>query len=416
MPPRGADPLARLERAVAELALRHGTPCYVYSLPAVRARAAELRAAFPGLELSFALKSNPNAVLAARLRELVDEVEVSSLGELRGALAAGWPAERTRFTGPAKRSEELEAALDLGVGCVVLESLEEGRELAALARARGREQLALVRVSPRSVPPGFGMQLDGKPSRFGVDEEELGPTLAALAELPGLGLRGFHVFPGSQCLRADSLVRHLVATAELFERAAGALREPPDALVFGAGFGIATGARDRPFDLAAVAAGARPALDALARRFPRARRVLELGRYLVGEAGLYVTRVLRVKHSRGSRIAICDGGMHHNQAACGLFGGVLQGSRSMFVPGAPEGEGEEWDVVGPLCTALDTLARRARLAGVRPGALVVVRASGAYGLSASPSAFLGHPPPRELLVEERGGELVATDASADAPR
>lgn len=415
---RARSPSALVEDSLADIAERHGTPAYVYSLGHVRERVSALRAAFGGrLDVSFALKSNPNPILLRRLAGVVDELEVSSLGELTRALAAGWPAEAVRFTGPAKRDFELAGALAAGIGCVVLESLEEARALADLARARARPQRCLVRISPRHVPPGFGAQLDGKPSRFGIDEEELQAALPALVALPGLALEGFHVFAGSQCLLADSLVEHLVGTCELFQRAAAGLRLPPRQFVLGAGFGIPYAESDVPFDLASVAARALPACERLQRSFPGSRLVLELGRYLVGEAGYYLTRVLRVKRSRGSSIAICDGGLHHNQAACGLFGGVLHRNRSMFVAGAAADAAlETWDVVGPLCTALDTLGRRVRLAGLGTGAVVAIRSSGAYGLSASPLLFLDHPACRELVVDELEGRLSVTDASAAGAR
>ena len=417
MPHRGAEagpgrnpfPTPLLAAVVEEF----GTPSFVYSVPAVDARVRELRATFVDCAFSFAMKSNPNAELLVRMETLVEGLDVSSGGELALALERGWPAERVRFTGPTKRTEDLALAVDQGVGAVVLESLEEARELSELARTRGRVQSVLVRIDPAHAPRGFGVQLGGKPSRFGIDEDELEEALDEIRRLEGVRTSGLHVFVGTQCLNEDSLVQHLEDCAARFLRF-GERLEAPETFVFGAGFGIPYADKDEPLDLRRLAKRAQPALHALKARFPQARQVLEMGRFLVGEAGLYLTRVQRVKASRGSELALIDGGMHHHAAACGLLGGVLHRNYPMFVVGREDASPEEhrrYDLVGPLCTAIDTLARRAALPPLAAGDVVAVRSSGAYGPSASPGRFLGHPAAREVLLEEGERGLRARDVT-----
>jgi len=410
---------------VSDLLLRvareHGTPCFVYFPDAIRERLAELRAAFGGrFGIRYALKANPHPALLARLREDgLDSLDVSSAGELARALHAGYPPERIGFTGPAKRDAELALALERGVGEIVLESPGEAERLDARAARGGARPAVLVRISPAKLPPAFGVRLAGRPSPFGVDEEDLEDALARIAGLPHLELAGFHVYAGTQCLRAEPAAAHLAATAELFRRAAERASCSPRRLVFGAGFGIPYHEGDGPLDLPAVARAAAPALEALAGdpRCGGAALDLELGRYLVGEAGVYLTRVVHLKESRGTHIAVCDGGMHHHLAACGHLGSVIPRNYPLSRAGDGGGSGErlEYDVCGPLCTAIDTLARAARLPRLREGDVLAVAASGAYGLTASPVHFLSHPPPKEILVEKASGAARILDVSDQSP-
>ncbi len=386
-------------QAIAE---RYGTPCYAYFADAIATRAWSLRDAFGGrFSLRYAVKANPNPALLSFLYKHVDALDISSKGELDLALAAGWPATRLSFTGPGKRGAELEAALDAGVGEIVIESLHEARELDALASARGLLQPVLVRLSPARLPRGFGVNMAGKPSQFGVDEEDMGAALHELATLRHLDLQGLHIYSGTQCLDVSALAENWRIFIELFRRAAPLMPNPARQLVFGAGLGIPYYDKQQPLDLDALARDITPDLDTLRREpaFSGTRLALELGRYLVGEAGVYVTRVLHIKHSRGTAIAICDGGMNHHLAACGHLGSVLHRNYRLFRIGDDSGETQTYDLVGPLCTTLDTLGHRVTLPALAPGDLIGVPSSGAYGLSSSPIHFISHDPPRELLVE-----------------
>jgi diaminopimelate decarboxylase len=227
--------------------------------------------------------------------------------------------------------------------------------------------------------------------------------LLAIAGLPGLELRGFHVYSGTQCLVPASVAGNYGIMADLFRRASEFLDLEPDLLVFGSGIGIPYTEDDEELDLAALADAALPLLDSVRtdRRLGSARRLLEIGRWLVGPAGVYLTRVLRVKRSRGVDIAVLDGGLHHHLAATGNLGSVIHRNYPMEkVPGASvDVEPRPYDLAGPLCTSIDTLGHDVLFPGLEPGDLVAIRSSGAYGPTASPSGFISHPPAVEVLVE-----------------
>lgn len=394
-----------LDRVLAEAADRFGTPAYVYLTEAIEQRLADLETAFGRwFALSYAVKANPNPALLAWLRGRVGMLDISSGGELARALSAGWEAGQLSFTGPAKREAELIAAIEAGEVEVVLESLREARLLDRLARARGRVQPVLVRLSPDRVPRGFGDHMAGRPSPFGIDVEEMGPALAEIAALPGLRLRGLHIYSGTQSLKPKAIAENWRIFMELFRSACAGLDLVPERLVFGAGLGIPHHDGDVPLDLGQIAADIGPDLDAFRAepRFARSALSLELGRYLVGEAGYFLTRVIALKQSRGNTLALCDGGMNAHIAASGHFGMVIRRNYRMHRVGGGVPAGKV-DLTGPLCTSIDRLGSGVLLPALAEGDVIAIHASGAYGPTASPTGFISHPAPREVLAE--GGQL-----------
>ena len=274
--------------ALEEIALDRGTPCYVYFFDEVRDQIAALRETFgAAFGVSYAAKSNPNPGLLAALRAEVDTLDISSAGELDLALQGGWEPERISFTGPAKREQELRAALEHGIGEVVLESVEEALQLEALADQAERKAKVLVRIAPSWVPKGFGDSMAGKPAAFGIDEEVLGDALETISALPHLELAGFHIYSGTQCLLADSIAENYRIFIELFRRATELTGIRPEKLVFGAGIGIPYHEGQEAVDLAAVWEGIRAEVEALRAEdsFRDTTLLLETGRFLVGEAG-----------------------------------------------------------------------------------------------------------------------------------
>ena len=388
---------------LADLARRHGTPSFVYFLDEVRARIDALNAAFGGrFGISYAAKSNPNPALVAWMKEQVPSLDISSGGELHRALAAGWSGDRISFTGPGKRAWELEDAVEARVGKLVLESVREAEDLAAIAAAVKRVQPVLLRIAPASLPRGFGVNMAGKPTQFGVDEEDAAAAVTAIGRLAPLRLAGFHAYSGTQCVDAKAVGENFDIFARIFGELSRQCGLYPETLVFGAGFGIPYHQGMGTLDLPAVAAAAAPALGRLASdpRTAGAALLLEMGRYLVGEAGIYVARVTRIKRSRGSDIAVCDGGMNHHLGACGHLGSVIHRNYRIFKLGAEaDAARRPYELVGPLCTSIDTLGHGVELPALREGDLLGVHCSGAYGLTASPVDFISHEPPREFAVE-----------------
>ena len=393
-----------------------GTPCFVYFMDEVRARVAAVRSAFGNrFRISYAVKSNPNPAVLRRMRGLVDLLDVSSAGEVALAVTAGWSPRDLSFTGPGKTCAELQVAVEAGVGEVILESIDEAEQLNSIAAGLSQRQAVLIRIAPSRLPRGFGVNMSGKPSQFGVDEEVVDAAVKAVVSLPHLELAGFHIYSGTQCLKAEAIVENYENFIGIFRRVCDAHGLRPRTLVFGSGIGIPYYDSDLPVDLPALGAMIAPALDGLksAPSFAAAELVLETGRYLVGEAGVYVTRVIRTKHSRGTDIAICDGGMHHHLGAAGHLGSVVQRNYRMFkiAPEQHEGTERPYDVVGPLCTTIDTLGRRVKFNGLAAGDLIGIACSGAYGVTASPIHFISHVPPKEIMVETAHGQLTLEDCS-----
>ncbi len=301
-------------------------------------------------------------------------------------------------------AERIEAALDrmaAAIAAGITVNLESARELEMVARlglGQGRRPRVAVRVNPDFELKTAGMKMGGGPKPFGVDVEQVPALLRRIGEL-ALDFQGFHIFTGSQNLRAEFIVEAHDRSFELALRLAADAPGPVRLLNVGGGFGIPYFPGDTPLDLAPIAANLARWLTTVQDRLPEAGVILELGRYLVGEAGIYVAEVVDRKVSRGHTFLITDGGLHHHLAASGNFGQVVRKNYPVVVGNRVVGaEREIVTVVGPLCTPLDILADRMELAKAEIGDLIVVFQSGAYGLTASPTAFLGHPACVEVLV------------------
>lgn len=388
----GGVPLSRLAERVGQ------TPFYAYDRRLLAERVASVRAALPaGVGLHYAVKANPMPALVGYMRTLVDGLDVASAGEMAVALDAGADPLHVSFAGPGKREAEITQAVAAGV----LINLESPREVELLARASQRLGLparVAVRVNPDFDLRGAGMRMGGGAKPFGVDAEQVPVVLKAVGDA-GLQFEGFHLYPGSQNLNGESIAEALRQCHLLVVRLAASAPAPLRQVNFGGGWGIPYFPGEKALDLAPVTEALVEIQNSMASGMPGARLVLELGRYLVGEAGVYVVRVLDRKLSRGQVFLVTDGGLHHHLAASGNFGQVIRRNYPVSIGTRMDvTEREKASVVGPLCTPLDVLADRAELAPAQPGDLVVVYQSGAYGPSASPQAFLGHPRCAEVLV------------------
>ncbi len=384
---------------VSELAARVGrTPFYAYDRALLTRRIGELRAALPtGVQLHYAIKANPMPDLVRHVAPLVDGLDVASGLELTTALTTVTPRHDISFAGPGKSRAELEQAVTAGI-VINLESERELRLLSEIGAATGRRALVAVRVNPDFELKTSGMKMSGGPKQFGIDAERVPEVLRAMAALP-IDFQGFHIFSGSQNLRPDAIVeaqqKAVALATELARHAPG----PVKILNVGGGFGIPYFPGERPLDLAPIAQALVTRLAEVRAAMPEASLVIELGRYIVGEAGVYVCRVLDRKISRGQVFLVTDGGLHHHLAASGNFGQVLRKNYPVVVANRVRGTQRELaSVVGPLCTPLDLLADRMDLARADEGDLIAVLQSGAYGLTASPLGFLSHPHPAEILL------------------
>ena len=386
-------------RRVTDIADEVGrTPFYVYDKAVMSRKVAELRAALPrGLHLHYAMKANPMPAVVRHFCALVDGIDVASAREMQVAIAAGMNPARISFAGPGKSPVELEQAIAAGI-VINMESGLEMRRIAEIATRAGCRPKVAVRVNPDFELKTSGMKMAGGPKQFGVDAELVPELLGELARLP-LEFWGFHIYSGSQNLRPEILVESQQKTAALAFELARYAPSPVRSLNLGGGFGIPYFPGERPLDIEPIGQNLQTLLPEIARELPEASVALELGRYLVGESGVYVCRIVDKKVSRGQLFLVTDGGLHHHLAASGNFGQVIRKNYPVLIANrVGQKPTATASVVGPLCTPLDLLADRMELSAAEVGDLVAVFQSGAYGFTASPRAFLSHPEPAELLA------------------
>ncbi|MBK8767494.1 MAG: pyridoxal-dependent decarboxylase, exosortase A system-associated [Burkholderiaceae bacterium] len=373
------------------------TPFYAYSRSILEARARALRAQLPaGVHLHYAIKANPMPAVVQLLSQFTDGLDVASGREMRVALDTGVSPSLISFAGPGKSEAEISQAVAAGVTLNLESERQLDQALAAGHRLGVAPQLAL-RVNPSFELKGSGMKMGGGAKPFGIDEARI-PALAARIEADGLALVGFHIYSGSQNLNAAALIEAQRLTVELGLKLAGSLRSGVRWINIGGGFGVPYFPGDKPLDTSVVLDALAPMAQA-ARASADAHLVIELGRYLVAPAGVYVCRVIDRKVSEGQVFLVVDGGLHHHLAASGNFGQVIRKNYPVAI-GTAMGRAQcaVQSVVGPLCTPLDLLGDRMSLPLADVGDLVVVFQSGAYGPSASPTRFLSHPEPLEVLV------------------
>lgn len=386
-------------KSVCEIARDAGsTPFYAYDRQVIESRIRSLRQVFPAsVKLHYAIKANPMPELLHFISSRVDGLDVASAQELALALESGMAAWQISFAGPGKRQTELEAAVHAGV----LINAESPRELTCLAQVSqslGQPARVALRINPDFELKSSGMKMGGGPKPFGIDAEQIPAILHDMTAL-NLQFEGFHIFSGSQNLRPEAIIEAQQQAYQLALRLAEHAPAPIRTLNLGGGFGIPYFPGDRPLDLAPIGENLHRLAERTAQDLPAAELVIELGRYLVGEAGIYVCRVIDKKISRGQIFLVCDGGLHHHLAASGNFGQVIRKNYPVIIGNkASPAQTETVTIVGPLCTPLDILAERMELAVADVGDLVVIYQSGAYGLTASPRAFLGHPDAPELLL------------------
>jgi len=376
------------------------TPLFVYDLAMIDRRVARFRAAVPGVQLHYAIKANNYAPLLAHVAGQVDGLDIASAREMIRALDAGMAAQHISFAGPGKRDSDLEAAIKAGVTLNCESEGEAERAIAIGARHRVRPLLA-VRVNPPFEIKGSGMRMGGGAKPFGVDWERV-PALVRRIVEAGADWRGFHIFAGSQALDPEALIEAQRATIVLAASLAEEAGQSPPLVNLGGGFGIPYFGGEQPLDVERVGA----ALGEMLARRPIILAdtifAIELGRWLVGECGVYLTRIVDRKISQGKTFLVTDGGMHHQLAASGNFGQLVRRNYPVAIAsrfGAPDEE--EVSIVGCLCTPLDRLGDDVMTPRADVGDLVAMFMAGAYGLSASPQDFLAQQPAREMVVGGR---------------
>ncbi len=372
------------------------TPLFVYDFQLIKRNITQLKAAMPPqLAVHFAIKANPLPALVNLIAPLVDGLDVASGGELGVALATG--TKHISFAGPGKTAAELTAALEAGV-ILNLESEGEMRRALAIADKLGKRPKFAVRVNPDFDLKGSGMRMGGGAKPFGVDAARV-PGMVRDIIANGADWRGFHIFAGSQALDAAAIAetqRQTIALAAQLSDEAGAAAPFVN---LGGGFGVPYFPNDVALDVEKVGQKLAKYLEQRADILEETKFAIELGRYLVAEAGVYLTRVVDRKESHGEVFLVTDGGMHHQLAASGNFGTVVRRNYPIAVASKFDTPPSEVaSVVGCLCTPLDRLGDQVLLPQAGEDDVIAVFLAGAYGATASPSAFLGHPAAREMIV------------------
>lgn len=401
---------------VSQIVEQHGTPVYIYDAAVLDRQWQLLRSTLPArFSIYYSVKANPNQAILKYFVERDCGLEIASGGELQQALTAGCPPERIVFAGPGKTEAELSLALESGVGEIHVESLREARRVADLARLRGESARIALRVNPLAELGAGGLRMGAKAAPFGIDEEQLDDVLDALHDESWLHLAGLHFYLGTQILDYQVLLDQYVAALQIARRAAERRQRPLETIDFGGGLGVPYFAHETRLDLVMFGQGLAQLMNEIDGDpwLSTAQFVVEPGRFLVAEAGIYVTQVTDVKHSRGKKFVILDGGMHHHLAASGNLGQTIKRNFPIAVLNKLDHPLiETVELAGPLCTPLDVIGRALDMPEVQIGDLVGVFQSGAYARSASPLGFLSREAPPEVIVEDAQPRLIRRRGSS----
>ncbi len=385
-------------KKVSHLVDKYGTPLYVYDRNVIRKRYESLKALPSDVQVHYAVKANPNLDIIAEMAKYYSGFDVASKGEIQKIIEAGLSPGHANFAGPGKRIDELKFAIEQGIGSISIENPQEFYIIEELCSSLRKTVSVLVRINPPFELAQSGVKMGGGPKQFGIDSENAAKLIQRIMSSTFVRFVGIHIFAGTQNLSADQL-------ALTFDKILGyalSLQKseniPIKVLNMGGGFGIPLYSHEKELDIESLGKSLRFLLEKYRKDLPETKFVIELGRFLVGECGVYICRVLYKKLSRGQIFLIMDGGMHHHLAASGNFGqSLIRRPMPITVLNKLNAPLQKAHVVGPLCTPLDTFGF-VDLPEASEGDLIGVLNSGAYAFSASPQLFLSHPAPKEILV------------------
>ena len=390
---------------ISEIVKIHPTPFYLYSAQVIRSNFECLRANLPGFDIFYSFKANPSLRICRILRELGSGADISSRGELAAALYVGFSPDDIAFVGPGKSRDEIEQAIASGIFAIVVESTDELELVDEIARQKGRSVRILLRINTLEEPISPEMMVGG-PSKFGFDEEVVVDEVGS-KKLTNARIEGIHVYSASQVLDANFISKHIDYVADLALRLASEIGFDLRCVDFGGGFGVPYG-DESPLNLDPIRVAAERARRVLLGKHEGCRLIFEIGRYVVAEAGVFVTRVLRVKRSRGKQFVITDAGMNHFTRP------VLMRARHpiRILNKISEPPRVTCDVVGPICTPVDVSGRDVNLPEPEPGDLIGIFNAGAYGYSMSALNFMSLGFPAEIIVDQGKVEIMRKARSA----
>ena len=375
-----------------------GTPLFVYDNNIVGGQIARFQAAMAsGVALNYAVTANPYEPLLEFIGRYVDGFRVVSGGELQRLVQAKLAGIPIHLAGPAKTDPELETAIRLGATISVESEGEAARAIAAGERLGIKPALA-VRVNPPFSIDKGRLTMGAQPSPFGVDTDRVPALVAGILEADA-DWRGLHIFAAAQSLDADELIRMHDAIVGTAGDIAAETGLPLPELNLGSGFDVPRLPGQEPLDVDRIASELSRTLCNAPEHLATTRFSIELGRWLVADSGVYLTRVIDRCESHGRTFLNTDGGGHHLIGATGNLGERHRGNYPIAVANRfgiePE---EEVTVTGCLCTPFDVLGEDVALPRAEPGDLIAIFSTGAYGLTASPQAWESRPLAREVLV------------------
>lgn len=385
-----------------DIAREYGTPFYLYDLDTVKEKIHNVRNAFgDSIEIFYAVKANPNIELLRSIRNDVDGLDIASKGEMEQALLAGYEAKQLSFAGPGKTNEELSKAIEHRIGVISIESLRELQDIKVIAAEKNTKVDIAFRVNPQLLIKEFAIKMGGKATQFGIDEEDIESAINYMRQHKDVfNFLGIHIYAGTQCMSEEAIARNIINTLEIAAQLKSQYGLECSMINLGGGFGVSYYGEDREIDLSLLANLVKQSFNNYrVATGTNPRFILELGRYLVADAGIYVTKVVSGKKSRGEQFYVLDGGMNHHLAASGNLGLMIRKNyavRNLSNAAAPK---ELCNLVGPLCTPLDLMGKGVSIELPRLGDLIGFLNSGSYGFTASPLLFLGHETPVELLIQ-----------------
>lgn len=387
------------DKILQALAGKFGTPLYAYDASKIIYQYELLKKSLPQeFGVFYSMKANPLLGLCQLFKKLGSKIEVASSGELNTALAAGFTPENIIFTSPGKTFEELEFAVEIGIYSINIESVEEAEVINELADKKGKTVNISIRINPDFDIAGSGIKMTGVPTQFGIDQVNAEAALNYIKPLPNINVLGIHIYTGTQALNANSIVQSMEQiiklSLELSERCEMELKF----LNLGGGFGIPYFKDDTPLDLETFRNEFSLMWHGYKDRLSGTKVFVESGRFLLAEAGTYLTKILYKKECKGRKYLVCDGGSNQH-ASSAFLGRYIRNNFPMHILNKTGNE-EQVNVVGPLCTPTDLVGQNVVLSEAGPGDIVAIDKSGAYGSTQSPVLFLSHPLAAEVLYYE----------------
>ena len=351
---------------LSELKEKYGTPVFLYSSAILEKQLTETKNALKDqFEIYFAMKANPNLELLKFMREHVNGLDISSGGELKQALNAGYSANSVSFAGPAKTLKELELAIKVGTGSINVENVSELKRIIKLSKTLQIKSNIVVRVNPLKRYAAFPIRMGGVASQFGIDEEDIPSVIGMIKEhREDIEFRGIHVYAGTNSFDATGVansIKDIIKIASVFEKEGFACHE----INIGGGFGCSYYDASKEFSVEEFGSIANPIVSQYRQDISHpVKFIVELGRFLVSSSGLYLAKVIALKETRESRFVILDGGMNHHLAASGNLGQFRRKNYLLSNLSNQDAKKIKCNVVGPLCTPIDLMGFNVELEAV----------------------------------------------------